>query len=99
MPARYGIPEESIIIKNKDISLHGWRVNRGQQKALIYFGGNAEDITDNIDQFKKLFKDYTIYLINYRGYGESQEGRHSRDCFLMLSRYTTKSSISTPQSA
>ena len=72
VPASDGIQEEAIVFKNDDILLHGWILKRGQKKALIYFGGNSEDITDNIDQFKKLFKDYTIYLINYRGYGESQ---------------------------
>jgi pimeloyl-ACP methyl ester carboxylesterase len=67
-----GIQEEAIFFKNDDVLLHGWILNRGQKKALIYFGGNSENITNNIDQFKKLFKDYTIYLVNYRGYGESQ---------------------------
>jgi len=72
VPARYGIPEETIIFKNDDVSLHGWILNRGQKKGLIYFGGNSEDITGNINQFRELFKNYTVYLINYRGYGKSQ---------------------------
>lgn len=70
--ARDGIAEETIIFKNEDVSLHGWILNRGQKKALIYFGGNSEDITDNIYQFRDLFKNHTVYLINYRGYGKSQ---------------------------
>ena len=72
VPARDGISEEAIIFKNGDVSLHGWILNRGQKKALVYFGGNSEDITDNINQFRELFKNYTVYLVNYRGYGKSQ---------------------------
>jgi len=72
VPAREGILQESISFKNMDISLHGWILNKGQAKAMIYFGGNSEDITNNIDLFKDLFKNYTVYLIDYRGYGNSQ---------------------------
>lgn len=72
VPVRDGITEEQIILKNDDLSLHGWVINSGNKKALIYFGGNSEDITDNIHQLKALFKNHTIYLINYRGYGKSQ---------------------------
>jgi pimeloyl-ACP methyl ester carboxylesterase len=57
---------------NDDLSLHGWILNQGQQKALIYFGGNAEDITHNINQLETLFNNFTIYLINYRGYGKNR---------------------------
>jgi hypothetical protein len=70
--AREGILQETISFKNRDISLHGWILNKGQTKAMIYFGGNSEDITNNIDLFKVLFKNFTVYLIDYRGYGNSQ---------------------------
>lgn len=69
VPARNDIPRDTITFKNKDLSLHGWVLNKNQGKALIYFGGNAEDITDNIIQLEELFNNHTIYLINYRGYG------------------------------
>jgi len=71
VPARDGIPAEAITLKNKNLSLHGWVLNKGHQKSLIYFGGNAEDITNNINLFEDLFKNYTVYLINYRGYGKN----------------------------
>lgn len=40
-------------------------------KALIYFGGNAEDVSQNLPEFSKNFPDYAIYLLHYRGYGHS----------------------------
>ena len=41
------------------------------QKALIYFGGNAEDVSSNLSSFSGAFPDYAIYLLHYRGYGGS----------------------------
>ncbi|MCZ6724442.1 MAG: alpha/beta hydrolase [Gammaproteobacteria bacterium] len=72
VPVVDGIAQETISFNNDAISLHGWVLNQGKQKALVYFGGNAEDITDNILLFEELFENYTVYLINYRGYGKSQ---------------------------
>jgi len=51
--------------------LNGWVVNEGRSKALIYYGGNAESIENNIAFFEVLLPDYSVYLIPYRGYGNS----------------------------
>ncbi len=40
-------------------------------KALIYFGGNAEDVSASLPSFSRAFPDYAIYLLHYRGYGGS----------------------------
>lgn len=40
-------------------------------KALIYFGGNAEDVSVNLPILTKAFPDHAIYLMHYRGYGGS----------------------------
>lgn len=39
--------------------------------ALIYFGGNAEDVSRNLPAFSQAFPDYALYLLHYRGYGGS----------------------------
>ena len=49
--------------------LYGWVLNEGQPKALIYYGGNAENIEANIPFFKAVIPHYSVYLIPYRGYG------------------------------
>ena len=72
VPPVEGISSESISFKNRDISLQGWILNKGQSRALVYFGGNSEDITANIPLFEDVFKNHTVYLVNYRGYGKSQ---------------------------
>ena len=51
--------------------LKGWIVNPGQHEAIIYFGGNSERIEANIEVFQSIFPHYTLYLLNYRGFGES----------------------------
>ena len=58
------------------VSLKVWVVNPGAEHALVYFGGNAEDVYHNADEFRRFFPGVTAYLVNYRGYGGS-EGRPS----------------------
>lgn len=41
------------------------------RKALLYFGGNAEDVTASLASFSVAFPDHAIYLLHYRGYGGS----------------------------
>jgi pimeloyl-ACP methyl ester carboxylesterase len=40
-------------------------------KAIVYFGGNAEDVSLNLPSFEKAFPDHALYLLHYRGYGGS----------------------------
>jgi pimeloyl-ACP methyl ester carboxylesterase len=39
--------------------------------ALIYFGGNAEDVSLSLHAFSQAFADHAIYMPHYRGYGGS----------------------------
>lgn len=48
-----------------------WHVDNGPGPALIYFGGNAEDVSGNLPFFKTSVPSYSLYLMNYRGYGGS----------------------------
>jgi pimeloyl-ACP methyl ester carboxylesterase len=40
-------------------------------RAIVYFGGNGEDVTYNLPAFSTAFPDHALYLMNYRGYGGS----------------------------
>ena len=40
-------------------------------KAIIYFGGNAEDVSGQLRDFSTWFPEYALYLLHYRGYGGS----------------------------
>jgi pimeloyl-ACP methyl ester carboxylesterase len=63
---------DEITVDNNGIELHGWVLHPGKPRAVIYFGGNSESITDRAEYFDSLFSDYSVYLVNYRGYGQSQ---------------------------
>ncbi len=63
--------EQAIELQNQNETLRGWVANPRREDAIIYFGGNAERIENSIEDYKALFDDFTIYFINYRGYGES----------------------------
>jgi len=39
--------------------------------ALLYFGGNAEDVSYSLPGLAAAFPDYAVYLLHYRGYGGS----------------------------
>lgn len=40
-------------------------------KAIVYFGGNGEDVSQNLDSFAEAFPFQALYLMHYRGYGGS----------------------------
>ncbi len=40
-------------------------------KAILYFGGNGEDVSSNLESFSKAFPDHALFLLHYRGYGGS----------------------------
>jgi pimeloyl-ACP methyl ester carboxylesterase len=48
------------------------------KRALIYFGGNAEDVSFSMPSLSAGFPDSAIYLLHYRGYGGSS-GRPSEE--------------------
>lgn len=58
-----------------------WPLNPGRREAVVYFGGNAEQVLYARELFESGFDRYTVYLVNYRGYGGSS-GRPSEAGFL-----------------
>ena len=64
------------VLDTGEVRIKVWILNPGKEKALIYFGGNAENVAYNIDDFRTLFFDRTVYLVNYRAYGGSSGSPH-----------------------
>ena len=73
-PATTTVPASATDFKlvREAVTLRGWRLNPGKDRALIYFGGNAERLEASREEFARLFPDRTIYLLSYRGYGASE---------------------------
>ncbi|MDH3760399.1 MAG: alpha/beta hydrolase [Gammaproteobacteria bacterium] len=63
---------QAVVVDNHGLQLHGWVLNPGKDKAVVYFGGNSELITHRRGFFEDVFRDYSVYLIDYRGYGNSE---------------------------
>lgn len=41
------------------------------EQAVVYFGGNAEDVTLTMDSLVKCFDNHAVYALHYPGYGGS----------------------------
>jgi len=67
--------ENEIKINVDGIMLHGWLLNKNEEKLIIYYGGNADELSANIPDMKYI-EGYSVLLMNYRGYGMS-EGKPS----------------------
>jgi len=65
---------EDLTLQMKDgTRLRGWfvkNIHNGKSKMIIYFGGNAEEVSWMIDEANR-FKGWSAALMNYRGYGLS----------------------------
>ena len=46
-------------------------LNHHLPDAVVYFGGNAEDVNYSLPDLASAFPDHAIYLMQYRGYGAS----------------------------
>lgn len=68
-PARQTVP--ALMLPNEVGQLQVSVREREGAPALIYFGGNAEDVSGNYRQLARLFPGHALYLMHYRGYGRS----------------------------
>ena len=62
---------EEKVFTNEGVSISTTVLNFGQKRAILYFGGNGENVDYQANNFKEIFKDCTVYLVKYRGYGKS----------------------------
>ena len=74
--------KNEFYFESGDKRLQGWRFSNEQSlsdKTIVYFGGNAEDITLNFHSLGWLGARHFVF-VNYRGYGQS-EGKPSQKAF------------------
>ncbi len=62
---------QQVSVNNQGETIEVIVVSPGQQDAIVYFGGNAESVIYNAEEFSKYFPNRTVYLVNYRGYADS----------------------------
>ncbi len=70
-PRSGGDPATTLNLKVKDAELVVTTRQAAGSRAIIYFGGNAEDVSANLPSFSEAFPAHALYLLHYRGYGGS----------------------------
>ncbi len=64
-------PANRMNLRSGDVDLVISIRERPGPAAVIYFGGNAEDVSASLPELSQAFPDRALYLMNYRGYGGS----------------------------
>jgi uncharacterized protein len=76
------VKQYEYFIKTNNETLHGWNIyneNINHDTSIIYFGGNAEDVTYNLPDSHK-YSAKNVFFTNHPGYGKST-GTPSEDNF------------------
>ncbi|MCK4911644.1 MAG: alpha/beta hydrolase [Thermodesulfovibrionales bacterium] len=83
------------------VILEGWLIDRSEGRGpgsplLIYFGGNAEEVSGNIPDFHERFPGWSVALFNYRGFsasgGSPTEAALVKDALFIYDTLTDKHS-------
>jgi len=64
-------PYKRMAFQNENQNINTIVLNEGKDNAIFYFGGNGESVVYNAEIFAKIFPEFTLYLVDYRGYGWS----------------------------
>jgi esterase/lipase len=64
-------PYAEMTLQNEGASINVIVLNEGYENAILYFGGNAESMAQSSDYIAQQFPTFTVYLMDYRGYGGS----------------------------
>jgi uncharacterized protein len=80
-PADFGLSYEDVYFEAGDgVRLHGWWVPQAGAPVLVWFHGNAGNISHRLENIKLLHDlvAVQVFIFDYREYGHSQ-GRISRE--------------------
>lgn len=83
-------PGSTMQLKVDDAELVVSVLAREGPKAVIYFGGNAEDVSQSLPGIAQAFPEHAIFMLHYRGYGGSTgkptEAAIHRDAAALLAK-------------
>jgi fermentation-respiration switch protein FrsA (DUF1100 family) len=73
-PADIGLSFEDVFVPVKNgQKIHGWFIQSTGQETLLYFHGNAGNISDRLDKLAIFHQlGLNVLIIDYRGYGKSE---------------------------
>lgn len=72
-PANAGMGYQDVSIETADgVTLHGWFVEGQSSRVLLFFHGNAGNISHRLDSIRQFHRlGLSVLIIDYRGYGQS----------------------------
>lgn len=72
-PADAGMDYEEVFIETTDgVTLHGWFIAARSDRVLLFFHGNAGNISHRLDSIRQFHSlGLSVLIIDYRGYGQS----------------------------
>jgi len=72
-PADAGLDYEDLSIETADgVSLHGWFIPGPSQRVLLFFHGNAGNISHRLESIRQFHQlGLSVLIVDYRGYGQS----------------------------
>jgi fermentation-respiration switch protein FrsA (DUF1100 family) len=72
-PADLDVEYEDVFIETADgVRLHGWFIPGSSARVLLFFHGNAGNISHRLDSIRQfLGLGLSVFIIDYRGYGQS----------------------------
>ena len=68
-PARVNAPSLQLVVPGAELQVSVRE--RDGPRAVLYFGGNAEDVSASLAELAASFSDHAVYALHYRGYGRS----------------------------
>ncbi len=77
-PAPGAVAAEEVRFETAAGGLRGWVLRPGAERAVLYYGGNAEAVEYNLPLFREALPQHAVYLLPYRGYS-GNPGRPSED--------------------
>jgi len=72
-PIDVGMDYQDVFIATADgVTVHGWFVAGRSSQVLLFFHGNAGNISHRLDSIRQFFDlGLSVLIIDYRGYGQS----------------------------
>ncbi len=75
MPRDFGLKSDELWLRSADgVKLRAWWIHGGGQTVLLFFHGNAGNISHRLERVRLLVDSLglDVALLDYRGYGESE---------------------------
>ena len=83
-----------IQLTHDGVELQGYVANEANRRLILYFGGNAEQITYSLSDLAEHFPDYAVIGFNYRSYGlssgQATEKNLYRDALFLFDTFESR---------